>query len=168
MLARKKSSKNGKNIPQDWVESLARLLNETYKTECKKNDRYFDAYGQIYPEEILLIVSWLSEKEPNLAPIACFLSCDPDQMDSVEKVKETQKNFIELSGLFFDEIFSSEDWAEFEPLWQEVSHKNQNYFYKITRENINLTIEANKLLGEDFVDVEFEEDEDDEEEEYNQ
>lgn len=158
MLARKKSSKHGKTLPPDWLEGLNRLLNESYASECKQNSRYFDVYGQVYPEELLLIVSYLSEKDEYSAPISLFLSCDPDQIASEDKVKETQKNFIELAGLFFDEIFSDEDWNSFESNWQEVSHKNQNYFYKITRENINATIEANKLLGEDFEDVEFEED----------
>lgn len=157
MLARLKSSKNGKAIPQDWLEGLSRLLNETYATECKKNDRYFDVYGQIYTEELLLIVSWLSEKDAHAAPVACFLSCQPEQMNSESKVKATQQSFIDVVGLFFDEIFASEDWAEFEPVWQEVNYKQENYFFKVSRENINLTLEANKLLGEDFDSEEDEE-----------
>lgn len=157
MLARKKTSKNGKTLPQDWLEGLSRLLNESYKTECKQNSRYFDVYGQVYEEELLLIVSYLSEKDEYLAPITLFLSSDPDQIANEDKVKETQGNFIDLVGLFFDEIFADEDWNSFEANWQEVSHKHQNYWYKITRENINATLEANKLLGEDF-DEEFDED----------
>lgn len=159
MLARNKTSKNGKVLPQDWSESLARLLNETYATECKQNGRYFDVYGQIYPSELLLIVSYLSEKDEYIAPITLFLSSDPDQIANEEKVKETQNAFIEVAGLFFDEIFGDDEWDKFEPGWQEVTHKHQNYWYKITRENINATLEANKLLGEDFDidDEEFEE-----------
>lgn len=158
MLARKKSSRNGKALPQDWLEGLSRLLNETYGIECKRNGRYFDVYGQVFQEELLLVVSYLSEKDEYLAPITLFLSSEPDQIANEEKVKETQKNFIDVAGLFFDEIFADEDWNEFEPVWQEVSHKNQNYWYKITRENLNATLEANKLLGEDF-DAEFEDEE---------
>lgn len=155
MLARKNTSrKNGKVIPLDWAEGLNRLLNETYSKECKQNGRYFDVYGQIFPEELLVVVSYLSEKDECLAPITLFLSCEPDQMATEEKVKETQQNYIELIGLFFDEIFAEEEWNEFEPNWQEVTQKHQNYFYKITRENINLSIEADKLLGEDFLDEE--------------
>lgn len=150
MLARKKSSKMGKTLPQDWLESLSRLLNETYKSECKLNGRYFDVYGQVYPEELLLVVSYLSEQDEYLAPVTLFLSSEPEQIQNEEKVKETQKNFIDLVGLFFDEIFADPDWNDFESNWQEVSHKNQNYFYKITRENINATLEANRLLGENL------------------
>jgi hypothetical protein len=158
MFARKSSSKIGKSIPQDWLESLSRLLNESYQTECKNHGRYFDVYGQIYHEELLLVVSWLSELDEYVAPIACFLSCETEHMNNEKKVKETQANFIEVIGLFFDEIFASEEWDEFEPNWQEVHFKQQNYFFKLSRENINLTLEANKLLGEHF-DQETEEDE---------
>lgn len=154
MLARKKTSKQGKTLPTEWLESLNRLLNETYKSECQQNGRYFDVYGQVYPEELLLTVSYLSEKDEYLSPLTCFLSCEPDQMATEEKVKETQANFIDVVGLFFDEIFADSEWDEFEPTWQEVTHKNQNYFYKLSRENINLTLEADKLLGEEFQDLE--------------
>jgi hypothetical protein len=156
MFARKSSSKKGKSVPQDWLESFSRLLNESYKTESKEQNRYFDVYGQIYKEELLLVVSWLSEKDEYAAPITCFLSCEPEQMNDEKKVKETQANFIEVVGLFFDEIFSSEEWDEFEPNWQEVQYKQQTYFFKISRENINLTLEANKLLGDEFLEDEDE------------
>ena len=165
MFARKASSKTGKSIPQVWLESLARMLDETYADQNKKHDRYFDVYGQIYAEELLLVVSWLPEKDTFSAPVTCFLSCEPEQMNDETKVKATQQSFIDVIGLFFDEVFATEDWAEFEPNWQEVSYKHENYFFKISRENISLSLEANKLLGEDFendvdVDTDFEEDTD--------
>lgn len=154
MLARKISSKSGTPIPLEWLESLNRLLNETYKTECNQNGRYFDVYGMAYPEELLLVVSYLSEKDEYLAPITLFLSSEPDQIGNEEKLKETQKNFIDVVGLFFDEIFNDEEWDNFEPTWQEVTHKHQNYFYKLSRENINATLEADRLLGPEFEDIE--------------
>lgn len=160
MLARTKSSKIGKALPHEWAEGVARLMNETYKTECEKIGRYFDVYGQIYPEELLMIVSYLSEKDEFDAPITCFLSSGKEHLKDAQTVTETQKNFIDVVGLFFDEIFNSEDWNEFEPNWQEVTHKNQKYFFKISRENINATIEADKLLGPDFEDIEFDSDQD--------
>jgi hypothetical protein len=154
MLARMKSSKNGAQLPTEWLESLNRLLNESYQSECKKSGRYFDVFGQVYPEELLVVVSYLSEKDEYTAPITLFLSAEPDQITSEDKVSATHKNFIDLVGLFFDEIFADEEWDNFEPNWQEVTHKHQNYFYKLTRENINSTLEANKLLGDDFDDIE--------------
>ena len=71
-------------------------------------------------------------------------------MNDEKKVKSTQLNFIDVVGIFFDQVFASDDWSEFEPNWQEVNYKDENYFFKLSRENVNLTLEANKLLGEDF------------------
>lgn len=161
MLARKKSSKTGKVVPLEWSEGVARLLDETYKAECEKKGNYFDVYGQVFPEELLVIISYLSEKDPGKMPITLFLSSEKEDIATEEKVKETQKDFIDLAGLFFDEIFSNSEWDEFEPEWQEVKHKNKTYLYKITRENVSLTLEANKLLGEDFLDSEEDFSEDD-------
>lgn len=158
MLARKKTSKVGKPLPIEWIESLNRLMNDSYKTECQQHGRYFDVYGQAFPDEFLLIVSYLSDKDDYSAPTTLFLSSDHDKFATEDKLRETQKSFIDLVGLFFDEIFSEEEWDLFEPNWQEVSHKNETYFYKISRENVNTTIEADRLLGDHFEDTEFDED----------
>jgi hypothetical protein len=158
MLGRKKTSKAGKPLPLEWIEGLSRLLNETYKVECKQNGRYFDVYGKSFSEEFLVIASYMSEKDEYLAPISLFLSSDPDQFANEERLKETQKNFIDIIGLFFDEIFADQEWDNINPTWQEVTHKSQNYFYKISRENINATLEADRLLGDDFMDIGQEED----------
>src|SRR5690606_35529482 len=130
---------------------------------CVKHGRIFDVWGQIHAEELILAVSWLSEKDEYIAPITCILSCNPDQMTDDKKVKSTQQNFIDVVGIFFDEIFAVDDWAEFEPSWQEVIYKEETYFFKLSRENVRHTIEANKLLGEDFG-VEEEVDEEDDSE----
>lgn len=151
MFSRKSNAKDPKNFPADWIEGFSRLLNSTYKADCTKNQRYFDVFGQIYPEELLVVISYLSDTDPSITPITLFLSCETAQMDTEEKVKATQQNFIDLSGLFFDEILKKdEDVVEFEPNWQEVTHNKETYFYKITRENIILTLKANELLGPDF------------------
>jgi hypothetical protein len=133
-------------------------LNETYRVETKQSGRYFDVYGQIFEEELLMIVSYLSEKDEYELPMTLFLSSDRNRDMNEEKIQDTQKNLIEIVGLFFDEIFSDSEWNGFEPNWQEVTHKKENYFYKISRENINLTLEASRLLGPEFDDVETEED----------
>jgi hypothetical protein len=158
MLGRIKTSKNGNPIPLEWSESVARLLNESYKSQCEKEQRYFDVYGQVFSQELLLIVSYLPEKDNSLAPYTLFLSAGAEQISSEEKVKETQKNFIDITGLFFDEVFASSEWNEFEPNWQEITHNKETYFYKMSRENINATLEADRLLGPDFEDIELEQD----------
>jgi hypothetical protein len=155
MIARKSSSKKGTDVPQDWTDRLSLELNETYQDSCKKHNRIFDVYGQIYNDELLVVASWLSENDQYTAPITCFLSCEKDQFKTEQNFKATENDFVDIFGLFFDEIFSQDEWDEFEPNWQEVKYKKETYFYKLSRENIELTLEADKLLGEDFEDEEL-------------
>jgi hypothetical protein len=76
-------------------------------------------------------------------------------MATADAVKTTQNNFVAIAGMFFDEIFADENWSEWEPNWQEVEWQNKKYWYKITRENVSLTLAADQLLK----DAGFEEDE---------
>ena len=146
MLARKPSSNEGKLLPQEWTTKVADLLNGTYAVECQNRERVFDVYGQAFAEELLVIVSFISTKNKGQAPITCFLSSDALALSTAQELKKTQETFIEIAGRFFDEIFANENWDEWEPNWQEVEYDKKTYFYKISRENIALTVEADRLL----------------------
>ncbi len=148
MIARKPTPSPGAPIPADWTESVARLLNETYADECKKRDRYFDVYGRVFPEELLVVASFAPENRPHESAVTCFLSCDAAEMQDPATVKKTQAAFVELLGLFYDEILAVPEWDEWEPLWQEVEHAGKTYFYRLSRENFGLTLEADRLLRE--------------------
>lgn len=148
MLARKSSSIEGQLLPHEWTSKVADLLNGTYAVECQKRERVFDVYGQAFSEELLVIVSFLSVKGQVEAPMTCFLSSDAVSLSTAQELKTTQELFIEIAGQFFDEIFSTEHWGDWEPNWQEVEYQGKKYQYKISRENIALTIEADKLLRE--------------------
>jgi hypothetical protein len=152
MFSRVKHDETGLPLPQDWSDALVLLLNETYEKECAERTSVFDIHGIIYPKELIAIVSLVDEKDPNKLPIACFISCNAEDVANDKAVKETQKNYIDLFSLLFDEIFQNQDWNDYEILWQEIQYKNKTYFYKITRENIALSLEASKLLGEEFED----------------
>lgn len=149
MLSRKDNQVKGDALPAEWSENLAQLLNQNYEKECQKHDSHFEVFGQVYPEELILIVSFVSPTHPEKLPVTCFLSCEQEHLSTPKKAEQTQKDYIDMVGLFFDEVFSNEDWDSYEPLWQEVAYKDDMYLYKITRENIGLTIAASKLLGED-------------------
>ena len=148
MLARKPTSTAGKLLPREWTTSVSDLLNGTYAIECQGRDRVFDVYGQAFPDELLVIVSFIAVKNSTEAPITCFLSSDAVALSTPQELKKTQDTFIEIAGQFFDEIFANSNWGEWEPNWQEVQYDNQAYHFKLSRENIALTTEADKLLRE--------------------
>jgi hypothetical protein len=56
---------------------------------------------------------------------------------------------VDLLGHIFDDIFNTEDWSGYVSNWTENKYKNHTFFYKITRENIALTLQANEILSKD-------------------
>jgi hypothetical protein len=146
MLQRKICAESPKLLPNEWIQSVGEVLNQTYKEQCEAQNKRFDIFGQIYTEELFVVAGFAHAQDPYEASISLFLSCDAHDMNTAQKVKETQAGFVDLMGLFFDEIFSTPDWSEWEPNWQEVEWKDKKFFYKLTRENVSLTLEADRIL----------------------
>ena len=113
---------------------------------------------QIFSDEILLIATLISDKN-SASPISIFVSKEisSEEIDDAKLAKKSLDSMVELVGIFFDDVLSNKDWNNFTLAWVEEDYKNSVYFIKTSRENIELTLEANKLLGEDFdEDVDFE------------
>lgn len=145
MLARLNTSEKGQELPSEWKEFVEQVLNDSFLSECQKLSGKFQLFGEVFPEEFLVMASFLSENEA--APLTCFLSAEKDQIDTPKKLKKTQEDFLKLFGHLFDEAFAKgDDDTIYEPVWQDVTLKSEKYFFKLSRENIALTIEANRLL----------------------
>jgi len=129
MFQRKKSLKPGLDLPEEWTQSVSDLLNETYEKECEARRRHFDVFGQILPEEMVVAAGFSNLENPTESAISIFLSCDLEPGLEPKKLKEIQATFVDLLGLFFDEIFSQSDWSEWEPMWQEVQYEGATFFH---------------------------------------
>ncbi len=137
---------DGKDLPVEWSEKVATLFNQNFSEHCLEQKKSFDVFGKIYQDELLIIISWLENENFNNYPITIFLSAD---IFNQKNTQEALDHLVDIAGLFFDEYFSDENWNDFEPNWKETLHKKNDYYYKITRENIALTVEADKLLSKD-------------------
>lgn len=137
-----------KTLPNEWLEEFTKTLNEVYHERLKATDRFFDVYGEIYEKEFVVIVSYLHAKEQAISPISLFVSHD-NQEDS-KKFKKTLKDLVDFCGVVFDDIFATPDWNEFNSNWTENIYKNSTFYYKLTRENISLTLQAEALLNKEI------------------
>jgi hypothetical protein len=135
----------GTNLPKDWTESFVGLLTQTYFDQTEKDHRFFDVYGQIFEKEFVVVVSYIHHDDHLAAPISIFISHTNDD----KKTKEALDKVVNLSGHILDDIFSKEDWSGFVPTWTENSIGKSNFHYKITRENIGLTLQAEEILKRD-------------------
>lgn len=135
---------DAKELPSQWSDALTNIMNATYEDRAKKDNRFFDVIGKVFEKETIVIVSYLDKGDYSVAPITLFIAFD-NENDS-KKLKKTLDSTVALTSLIFDDIFSKEDWNEYVHNWTENDVDNQKLFYKITRENFSLTLQAEEIL----------------------
>jgi len=146
MLSRKEHNTQGITLPDEWTQKVTDLLNSVYYAECKEYNKRFHAFGQVFEDELLLIVSFANNADATSLPVTCFLSLDLSQ--NAKPTKEID-NLLDISGMIFDSVFSDKSWSDYDELWSEHSHKGITFFYKTSRENISMTLLADEILKED-------------------
>lgn len=135
---------SGSALPQEWTESFVKVLTETYFEQSEKDNRFFDVYGMTFENEFVVIISYIHHEDHLASPISVFISHDIES-DSI-KMKKVLDSLVNLGGHIFDDIFSVENWGDFHPNWTENEFNTNKFFYKITRENIGLTLQAEEIL----------------------
>lgn len=144
MFGRLIESENASFLPTEWQENFIRVLTEAYADQAEKDERLFDVQGLIYEKEFVIVVSYMDQKDDHTAPITLFISHDiiADQ----KQMKKALQNISDLVGEIFDDIFATPDWSDYSPDWVENPYKDNVFHYKITRENITLSLQAEQLL----------------------
>lgn len=136
-------------FPKDWAEGLKQILLNIYGDKCLKDNKTFEVYGFSYPREVLMIISYTG-LDKFISPTTLFLSAN---LDDKTKTDEILNDMFDSVGIFFDAYFAKEEnteeiWDDYILDWDETEFNKHTFFYKVTRENIGLSIEANLLLGE--------------------
>lgn len=136
-----------KPLPIEWTEEFTRTLTEAYFDQSEKDNSFFDVHGEIYDKEFVVIISYLNHDDLTAAPISLFIS--HDVVEDSKQFTIVLKNLIDLSSHVLDDIFATESWHDYVPNWTESKFKDSKFFYKITRENISLTIQAQQFLDKE-------------------
>ncbi len=133
-------------LPLEWRQELKQSLLNVYGEHCLKNEKTFDVYAFTYPAEILIIASFVGLNQSEI-PVTLFLSAD---LNDKTEPRKLFNNLLDNIAVFFDQYFQNihnEDWDEFIYEWQEEVINRQTFYYKVTRENIALSLEAERLLN---------------------
>ncbi len=139
------SENNSKSqLPLEWTEEFTRSLTEAYFDQSEKDNCFFDVYGEIYDKEFVVITSYINHKDPHASPISIFISHDVEK--NSKEFKKVLNNLVDFVGLVFDDIFSQKSWNDYNLTWTENEYRGSQFHYKITRENISLTIQAEEIL----------------------
>ena len=136
-------------FPKDWADGLKQILLNIYGDKCIKDEKTFEIFGFSYPNEVLLIISYVGLDKFE-TPVTLFLSSDLDLKTATDKIMDTM---FDSAGVFFDSYFAAEEnedeiWDDYVLDWQDAEFGSDKIFYKVTRENVMLTMEADLLLGD--------------------
>lgn len=139
-------------FPKDWADGLKQILLNIYGEQAIKNEKTFEVFGFSYPTEALLVVSYIGLDKFE-TPVTLFLSSDLNDKVKADKIMDTM---FDSAGVFFDSYFATEEnedeiWDDYVLDWQDAEFGSDKVFYKVTRENVALTMQADALLG-DFAD----------------
>jgi hypothetical protein len=143
MLSRKDQSRPGKELPSDWISKVTELLTKTYESELTKNQKSFFVFGETFSDEALLLISITSNSQDNSIPTTFMISFDLEKESVVNNILDT---LIDSAGVFIDTYFQDPEQIEYNAIWTEAKFKELAFYYRVTREDVRLYLEANKLL----------------------
>ena len=134
------------NIPSTILDSIKKLVLDSFQKEFNKKGYELDVFGELYDDEIVLIFSLEKASENSSKTLSLFISQDLEKNNKIEKKID---HLVSSSSEFF-EIITTKNEDEivelYSPRWQKSDLNQENFHYKISRENIKLTLEANKIL----------------------
>lgn len=141
--------KLGEPLESEWQIEVNTLLNDVYLDQREKHVKNFKVFAFRYDQEMVFIASFLNEDSPNESAITCYLSTEPTKLER----KSFLKTMVDGFGMLFDDIFykldsGAPDSEVYFNDWRIIKIGQSEAFYKISRENVDLTIQASKLLSE--------------------
>lgn len=146
MLSRKEQEKPGILFPENWRKKIEDLLYSVYSEKCEAVGKAFQVHGITYPNELFLAVGLVELDRLENAPVTYVVSLDLKEED-----KDHEKNIetlVDSMGVFFDTYFADSDWNDYVSNWTEASFQKLNFHYKVSRENVALSIQAEALLNQ--------------------
>lgn len=146
-FARKEQHEHEIMLPDSWAQAVRETLQEVYHQECLQKGLVFDVLGATFPNELIIGITLIHPHQLTSAPYTFLISADLNDGNAADKMLKT---LIDQSAHFFDLLFKSEDPDElYEANWSEAEGSPVPFYYKVSRENLRLTLEANKILGDD-------------------
>ena len=143
MLARKYQEREGIPLPKPKLDEIAKLLHSLFKDQCAKSNKKFSVYGFTYPDELTMAVTYQNVRDDgNSMPLSYMASIDLSKESKADKVL---KLLIDSIGVFFHSYFSMPENVNYQD-WEESEHQGEKFYFAVTREDVNLSLQADELL----------------------
>ena len=145
MLSRKEQERMGIILPESWREKVESVLYGVYQKHCDNDKKGFQVFAITYPNELILTASYHDLEQLEAIPVTYVISMDLEEKEDPQKHLDT---LIDSIGIFFDAYFADADWNDYQANWAEAEYKKLKFHYKISRENMALSIQAEQLLNQ--------------------
>lgn len=145
MYSRDLTKEKSIKIPGDDLLNLKNIIEETYQANFIQRNLDFEIYGFIYPQEFVFSICIFNPKDLNATPTSFFCSVDLTDEKPSEKILNSLADY---TGVFLDDFFAQDDWEDYFQKWETEKFKDLDIHYKITRENILLSMKAEELLNQ--------------------
>lgn len=149
---RKKHTKKPGTLPKDFLRTVAKLFQDQFKKEA--SGASFLAYGDLYPDEVVLCVSLSHPKQ--LQAASMHISCDlPKSVgENPEQVTEKLQSMVDVAASWFAQCFQGgkgleavlEEMRDQDPTWQEFEWEKNTLFVKLNKDNYTLEKAASDFL----------------------
>jgi hypothetical protein len=148
MFSRKEQKQTPKYLPESWSQEVEGLLASSYEEQLEDERKSFYVFGLTYPDEFVLMATFADVNDSSGIPVTYVASIDIGQNSDMANIVDA---IVDSVGVFFDQVFSTDDWSDYQAQWEETTFKGLDFYYRSTRENVALTLEANRLLGDEEV-----------------
>lgn len=125
---------------------ISEILNFVYDKKLTATNSKFSTFGYFYKTEVVLIISVSKNDAKDTDPHKTFIASCEHKED--ERTKKYLEALTDGAGFFLEQVLNNSDWNDFSINWTKEEIKGMEVQYITTRENVKLTIIANKLLEE--------------------
>ncbi len=147
MFGKISEDETGIDLPRKWCLALRTSLNEIFEEQIRPEKKEFEVFGKVFSKEIVLAVTLLNREREDLLPITSLISKEQNESGADKKILDDMAN---ISTLLFEELLDTNTAELEEPLyspnWLETEYEKKQFHYKVTRENVLLTLAADELL----------------------
>ncbi len=144
MNPRLKSSKKWTHFPEEYQNQIQQVFKDNFQKQLKSYQ--LKTEGRIYPEEVILTVSFGSPQSLAQNNFNISISYEPNNPEILEKIHMAVDA---IASLMMDYFEKEEDHSELPREWQEFDFDKKKLYFHFSTENSDLEKEANRILGED-------------------
>jgi hypothetical protein len=138
----------GTKFPKIWEEKVELSFQDTFNKDKDLTNAFYRAFGSINQNEILTAIglTCLSGNDPLNFSIFVSKEVTEEQMNRPKDLSTLKNDMVDILGVLFNEVLKEKEDIPFSARWEQYTFKRQEYYYRISRENLELYLKAQELL----------------------